>query len=103
MLVIASAEHPKKPGQSDAAFWADLLNEEDGDNAIIVPSTDADDDGDGLIDEGRGHGTFVASLVLAVAPGAEIIPYRVLDSDSRGTRMRVFRSLLMCPPGTRRR
>jgi len=47
MLVIASAEHPKKPGQSDAAFWADLLNEEDGDNAIIVPSTVADDDGDG--------------------------------------------------------
>ncbi len=28
-----------------------------------------DDDGDGRVDEGVGHGTFVASLVLAVAPG----------------------------------
>jgi subtilisin family serine protease len=38
-----------------------------------------------LIDEGHGHGTFVASLVLAVAPGARILPVRVLDSDSVGT------------------
>ncbi len=44
-----------------------------------------DDDGDGRIDEGFGHGTFVASLVLAVAPEATIVPFRVLDSDSLGT------------------
>jgi subtilisin family serine protease len=43
-----------------------------------------DDDGDGLVDEGWGHGTFVSSLVLAAAPGAEILPVRVLDSDGRG-------------------
>jgi subtilisin family serine protease len=43
-----------------------------------------DDDGDGLVDEGFGHGTFVSSLVLALAPGATILPYRVLDSDSNG-------------------
>ena len=43
-----------------------------------------DDDHDGLIDEGFGHGTFVSSLILAVAPDASILPFRVLDSDCNG-------------------
>lgn len=56
----------------------------DGDDDPRYEPNGRDDDGDGLVDEGRGHGTFVSSLVLAVAPGAEIVPFRVLDSDSRG-------------------
>jgi subtilisin family serine protease len=48
-----------------------------------------DDDGDGEIDEGFGHGTFVAGLVLAVAPDATILPVRVLDSDAGGSVSRV--------------
>ncbi|MGE0192777.1 MAG: S8 family serine peptidase [Planctomycetota bacterium] len=56
----------------------------DGDDDPRYVANGRDDDADGLIDEGRGHGTFVASLVLAVAPGAQIVPFRVLDSDSRG-------------------
>lgn len=40
-----------------------------------------DDDGDGLIDEGWGHGTFVASLVGLAAPDAGLLPIRVLDSE----------------------
>jgi subtilisin family serine protease len=44
-----------------------------------------DDDEDGAIDEGWGHGTFVASLVLAVAPDARVLPVRVLGSDLFGT------------------
>jgi subtilisin family serine protease len=44
-----------------------------------------DQDGDGRVDEGVGHGTFVASLVLAVAPDASILPIRALDSDALGT------------------
>lgn len=51
-----------------------------------------DDDGDGLVDEGYGHGTFVASLVLAVAPDASILPLRVLNSDSFGTASAVARA-----------
>jgi len=43
-----------------------------------------DDDGDGEIDEGYGHGTFVAGLVLGGAPGVTILPVRVLDSDGHG-------------------
>ncbi len=44
-----------------------------------------DEDGDGLVDEAAGHGTFVASIIALVAPGARILPYRVLDDDGGGT------------------
>ena len=44
-----------------------------------------DDDGDGVVDEQFGHGTFIASLVLAVAPDARILPVRVLDAEGFGT------------------
>ncbi len=40
-----------------------------------------DSDGDGLVDEMVGHGTFVASLITLVAPDAGILPVRVLDGD----------------------
>jgi subtilisin family serine protease len=43
-----------------------------------------DQDGDSIVDEGYGHGTFVAGIVALVAPGARILPQRVLDSDGRG-------------------
>ena len=48
-----------------------------------------DDDGDGEIDEGFGHGTFVAGLVLAVAPDATVLPVRVLDTDAVGSVSRI--------------
>lgn len=44
-----------------------------------------DNDGDGVADEQYGHGTFVASLVLAVAPDAMILPVRALDAEGFGT------------------
>lgn len=57
----------------------------DGDGDPTDAPDGVDDDGDGLVDEGFGHGTFVASLVLAVAPGARLLPVRVLGSDGQGT------------------
>ncbi len=43
-----------------------------------------DDDRDGLIDEGAGHGTHVAGIVHLVAPEARIMPLRVLDDEGNG-------------------
>ena len=57
----------------------------DGDPDPLDEPDGLDNDGDGLVDEGHGHGTFVASLVLAVAPDAMILPFRVLDSDAIGS------------------
>jgi len=44
-----------------------------------------DDDDDGLTDEGAGHGTMIAGIIHLVAPGARILPVRVLDDEGRGT------------------
>ncbi|HEX7878624.1 MAG TPA: S8 family serine peptidase [Candidatus Eisenbacteria bacterium] len=43
-----------------------------------------DQDADGLVDEALGHGTHVAGLVSLVAPGAKIMPIRVLNNDGVG-------------------
>jgi subtilisin family serine protease len=43
-----------------------------------------DDNDNGYIDEGYGHGTHVAGIVSLVAPDAQIMPLRVQDSDGDG-------------------
>lgn len=43
-----------------------------------------DDDGDGLVDEAHGHGTFVSGMLAQLSPGAEILPIRVLEADGSG-------------------
>ena len=45
---------------------------------------DRDDDGDDQVDEMTGHGTHVAGIIAQVAPGARIMPVKVLDSDGVG-------------------
>ncbi len=44
-----------------------------------------DDDADGLVDEGVGHGTHVAGLVLLANPNAKILSMRALDSEGNGS------------------
>jgi subtilisin family serine protease len=43
-----------------------------------------DDDQDGEIDEGAGHGTHIAGIIILVHPDAQVLPVRVLDSDGVG-------------------
>jgi subtilisin family serine protease len=57
----------------------------DGDISPWESRGGLDEDSDGEVDEAVGHGTFVASLVALAAPGAKILPYRVLDDDGGGT------------------
>ena len=57
----------------------------DGDANPAETRNGLDDDGDGLIDEGIGHGTHVAGIVHQVAPTARIMPVRILDDDGSGT------------------
>ncbi|MBW2465407.1 MAG: S8 family serine peptidase, partial [Deltaproteobacteria bacterium] len=49
-----------------------------------------DDDNDGLTDLNVGHGTFVASLIHAAAPDADILPIRVLDDEGHGTNLALW-------------
>lgn len=53
-----------------------------------------DDDGDGWVDEGYGHGTHVTGIAHLVAPDARLMPLRVLDSDGRGNDFRTANAIL---------
>jgi len=55
----------------------------DGDLEPWDTANGSDDDGDGFTDEGYGHGTMVAGLVVLVAPEAMILPIRILDDEGR--------------------
>ena len=44
-----------------------------------------DDDGDGVVDRGFGHGTHVAGIVFTGARKATLLIYKVLDDEGRGT------------------
>jgi subtilisin family serine protease len=48
---------------------------------------------DGYLDEGAGHGTFVAGIVRQTAPDCEISMIRALDSDGVGTEFSVAEAL----------
>jgi len=45
--------------------------------------------GDGFLDFAAGHGTFVMGIIAQVAPGAEIVAYRAVDTDGVGTEVDV--------------
>ncbi|MBU1699570.1 MAG: S8 family peptidase [Candidatus Eisenbacteria bacterium] len=57
----------------------------DNDAEPLDEANGIDDDLDGQIDEGSGHGTLVAGVIHLAAPGAQILPVRVLDDEGRGT------------------
>lgn len=57
----------------------------DNDNDPMDVTDGIDNDGDSLIDEGAGHGTHVAGIIALIAPGAKIVPIRVLDTEGTGT------------------
>ena len=53
-----------------------------------------DSDGDGVRDAAVGHGTFVSGLVGLVAPRAQILPARVLNSDGVGNTLAVAEAIV---------
>lgn len=53
-----------------------------------------DEDTDGLVDEAHGHGTHVATTILAIAPQARILPLRVVDAEGIGWGFDVAEGLL---------
>ena len=76
-------DHPELADRLTAAR-IDLV---DGDN---VP----EDEFSGGDDSGAGHGTHVAGIIHLVAPQAQIMPIRVLDTDGRGYSFMVAEAIL---------
>lgn len=60
-----------------------------GNTNIADVGTGLDADNDGLADELAGHGTFVAGIIATVAPGASILPIKVLDSEGYSSVFRI--------------
>ena len=52
---------------------------------VLTPYADAEDIADGASNASVGHGTMVAGIIAAIAPGAKIMPIRVLNGDGVGT------------------
>jgi subtilisin family serine protease len=80
----------------EALATADLLLGPDYVDDDLDPAEAAnglDDDGDGLIDEGFGHGTMVAGLTHVMAPEATLQIIRVLDDEGRGTVFDVVKAI----------
>ena len=76
----------------DTGIWDDAERRSDGwldgvpearDRANIDPLDVVGNDH--LLDLGAGHGTFVAGLIRQVAPGADVVVFRALDTDGVGT------------------
>lgn len=63
----------------------------------LVPGADFVDDGRGYGEDCQGHGTHTAGIALGarygVAPGASLVPVRVLDCDGNGNTSRVLAAL----------
>jgi subtilisin family serine protease len=79
------ASHPDLVASVAMVGW-DFVD----DDATPTDEADGiDQDGDGTADEAAGHGTHVAGLVHAAAPGATLMAVRVLDSEGIGTAVSV--------------
>jgi subtilisin family serine protease len=52
-----------------------------------------DDDLDGAVDGGVGHGTFVIGMILSAAPDAIVVPIRIRDDEGWGTNEELERGL----------
>jgi subtilisin family serine protease len=71
--------HPKLAGSIVGGY--DFIGE-DADPTDVRDFQD--NDRDGFVDEGFGHGTHVAGIVSLAAPRARLLIVRVLDADGRG-------------------
>lgn len=71
------------------------MNTLDGTDDIADDGNGLDDDADGLIDELVGHGTHVAGGIVQVAPDAQIMPFKALNSDGVGTTFSVTSAIYL--------
>jgi len=81
-------DHPALAGSLEPGF--DAI---DGDGDPTDAGNGFDDDGDGIVDGGRSHGTFVSAMVLMAAPDSRIVPVRVRDDEGFGSNAEVVAGL----------
>jgi len=65
----------------------------DDDNDPSEVANGRDDNANGEVDEAYGHGTYVSGIIALVAPGAKILPVRILDSDGTTSAWKIMRGV----------
>lgn len=83
-------DHP----ETGSAILAPGIDCAGGDGTAGIQGNGLDDDGDGLIDESIDHATHIAGVLNLVAPGARILPIRVLEEDGKGKIFDIARGIL---------
>lgn len=73
--------HEALPEQAVQASWDAF----DGDDDVVDRGNGYDDNGDGWVDAGVGHGHAVAALVRVIAPHSPLMLARVLDDEGVGS------------------
>lgn len=74
--------------------WLDGTDDLEGADAVDPLDAYPWPDGNGLLDFGAGHGTFVAGVVRQVLPSARVSVLRAIDSDGVGSEVDVARAML---------
>lgn len=80
-----------------APFWDRVVAARDFINPTSRPldtGNGIDDDGDGLVDGGRGHGSMVTGLIATLAPKADLIIARVANDEGYSTSWSLIRGLI---------
>jgi hypothetical protein len=60
---------------------------------VLQPNLPPNDIRDGLFNGAVGHGTMIAGIIARLAPGAKILPVRVLNGDGIGTVLDVVKGI----------
>lgn len=58
--------------------------------------TNLDSNGDGIYDDGTGHGTMIAGLILQLCPEARLVIAKSADSDGNATSWSVLKGVVFC-------
>lgn len=82
-------DHPDLAGRVRLDRWDAVENDRDPNDL----GNGIDDDRDGIVDRAVGHGTFVAGMVLRIAPDAMILPVRVRDDEGHGSNVWVAQGI----------
>lgn len=75
--------------------WLDRVGLLSSDDVDLLDTEDVrgDDEPDGYLDLGAGHGTFVAGIVRRFLPTANVVVLRALESDGHGTEAAVQQAI----------
>jgi len=83
------ATHEVLVGRIAPGGWNFLTNSDD----VRDVGDGIDNDGDEVVDEMVGHGTFLAGLIGLIAPNAEILPIVALNSDGGGDSFKIAKAI----------